>query len=117
MIHILKVKRLYDEKSTQDGMRVLVDRVWPRGVKKEDVDYDEWYKELAPSTELRKWFNHDTKKWDDFKKKYFKELKKQHKLLEEIKEKSDGHNVTLIYGAKDKEHNQAVAIKEYIEKS
>ena len=114
---MLKVKRLYDEKSTQDGMRILVDRVWPHGVKKEDFDYDEWYKELAPSTELRKWFDHDPEKWDDFKKKYFKELKKQDKLLEEIKGKSDGHNVTLIYGAKDEEHNQAIVIKEYIEKS
>ncbi|CAD2078963.1 DUF488 domain-containing protein [Phocicoccus pinnipedialis] len=114
---MLKVKRLYEDKSSQDGMQILVDRVWPRGVKKEVLSYDEWYKELAPSKELRKWFDHDPKKWDEFKKKYFKELQRHDNLLKLIKEKSDGHNVTLIYGAKNEEYNQAVAIKEFIEKA
>lgn len=113
---MLKIKRLYEEKNSQDGIRILVDGVWPRGVKKEDLDYDEWYKELAPSTELRKWFNHDPDKWDTFKEKYFKELNSHKDLIKKIKEKSNGHNVTLIYGAKNEKYNQAVALKEYIEK-
>lgn len=112
---MLKIKRVYDDESQQDGKRYLVDGVWPRGVKKEDLDYDEWYKELAPSTDLRKWFNHDPDKWDEFKKRYSRELDGHKDLLKEIKKESDGHNVTLIYGAKDEEHNQAVAIREYIE--
>lgn len=113
---MLKIKRLYEEKNSQDGIRILVDGVWPRGVKKEDLDYDEWYKALAPSTELRKWFNHDPDKWDTFKEKYFKELNSHKDLIKKIKEKSNGHNVTLIYGAKNEKYNQAVALKEYIEK-
>ena len=72
---MLKLKRVYDDISTQDGKRILVDRVWPRGIKKEDLELDEWYKELAPSTELRKWFNHDVDKWKEFKEKYEEELK------------------------------------------
>lgn len=112
---MLKLKRVYDDISEQDGTRILVDRVWPRGVKKEDLQHDEWYKEIAPSTELRKWFDHDPDKWDEFKKKYKKELKNQKQLLEQIKKDADGHNVTLLYAAKDTSHNQAVVIKEYIE--
>lgn len=112
---MLKLKRVYDDVSQQDGKRILVDGIWPRGVKKEDLEHDEWYKDIAPSTDLRKWFNHDSDKWEEFKKKYKKELKDQNELVDQIKRDSDGHNVTLLYAAKDTELNQAAVIKEYIE--
>lgn len=112
---MLKLKRVYDDVSQQDGKRILVDGVWPRGIKKEDLEHDEWYKEIAPSSDLRKWFDHDSDKWEEFKKKYKKELKEQKDLVDQIKKDSDGHNVTLLYAAKDEEHNQAEVIKEYIE--
>ena len=112
---MLKLKRVYDDVSQQDGKRILVDGVWPRGIKKEDLEHDERYKDIAPSTDLRKWFDHDADKWEEFKKKYKKELKNQKELVEQIKEDADGHNVTLLYAAKDTEHNQAVVIKEYID--
>lgn len=112
---MLKLKRVYDDVSQQDGKRILVDGVWPRGIKKEDLEHDKWYKEIAPSSDLRKWFDHDPDKWEEFKKKYKKELKEQKDLVDQIKKDSDGHNVTLLYAAKDEEHNQAVVIKEYIE--
>lgn len=112
---MIKIKRVYDDISQQDGKRVLVDGVWPRGIKKEDLEHDEWMKDIAPSTDLRKWFNHDADKWDEFKKRYKKELKDHKEDLKQLKEDSDGHNVTLLFAAKDEEHNQAVVIKEYIE--
>ena len=112
---MLKIKRVYDDVSEQDGKRILVDRVWPRGIKKEELQHDEWFKKIAPSSDLRKWFDHDADKWDEFKKKYKKELKDQKDLVKKIKDAADGHNVTLLYSAKDTEHNQAVVIKKYIE--
>jgi|SRR5690625_1401486 len=114
---MLKVKRVYDDISQQDGKRILVDRVWPRGIKKEDLEHDEWYKDIAPSTGLRKWFDHDSEKWESFKKKYKKELKDQKELIDKIKKDADGHNVTLLYAAKDTEHNQAVVVKEYVDEN
>ena len=112
---MLKLKRVYDDVSQQDGKRILVDGVWPRGIKKEELEHDEWYKDIAPSSDLRKWFDHDPDKWKEFKNKYKKELKDQKHLVEQLKKDIDGHNVTLLYAAKDTEHNQAVVIKEYIE--
>ena len=112
---MLKLKRVYDDVSEQDGKRILVDGVWPRGIKKEDLEHDEWYKDIAPSTDLRKWFDHDADKWTEFRKKYKKELKDHKELVDQIKKDADGHNVTLLYAAKDTEHNQAVVIKEYID--
>lgn len=112
---MLKVKRVYDDISIQDGKRILVDRVWPRGIKKEDLELDEWCKDLAPSTELRKWFNHDVDKWKEFKEKYEEELKDKGNIIAEIQKDSDGHNVTLLYAAKDEQHNQAVVLKEIID--
>lgn len=112
---MLKIKRVYDDISQQDGKRILVDGMWPRGIKKADLKHDEWLKDLAPSRELRKWFNHDADKWSDFKKKYFKELDDHREELENIKADSEGHNVTLLYAAKDEHYNQAVAMKEYID--
>ena len=112
---MIKIKRVYDDISQQDGKRVLVDGVWPRGIKKEDLEHDEWMKDIAPSTDLRKWFDHDADKWNEFKKKYKKELKDYKEDLKQLKKDSDGHNVTLLFAAKDEEHNQAVVIKEYVE--
>ena len=112
---MLKLKRVYDDVSRQDGKRILVDGIWPRGIKKKDLQHDEWLKNIAPSTELRKWFDHDPEKWDEFREKYKQELDDHKEVLMQIKKDSDGHNVTLLYAAKDEKHNQAVVIKEYIE--
>lgn len=109
------VKRIYEEPSKEDGYRVLVDRIWPRGVSKEDAKLDDWLKELAPSTELRKWFNHDSDKFDEFKKRYKKELGDHEDLLKQLVKKSNEKKVTLLYGVKDEEHNQAVVLREVLE--
>ncbi|MGC8572539.1 MAG: hypothetical protein C0171_05280 [Caldisphaera sp.] len=113
---MIKLKRVYDKASPDDGLRILVERLWPRGIKKENAKIDLWFKEVAPSNELRKWFSHDPKKWLEFKEKYYEELNKNReaieKLLDIVKNKKD---VTLIYSSKDKEHNNAVALKEYLE--
>jgi uncharacterized protein YeaO (DUF488 family) len=114
MMHV-KVKRAYDEYEKSDGTRILVDRLWPRGIKKEDAKIDDWMKDVAPSNELRKWFAHDPEKWTEFKKKYFNELKGKNELLKDIIKK-DKTDLTLVYAAKDDEHNNAVALKEYLEK-
>ena len=112
----INLKRAYDNPSTSDGYRILVDRVWPRGVSKENLKIDEWLKEIAPSTSLRKWFGHEPVKWHDFKKRYFEELKQNKVLIDKIIEKMKHKNVTFIYSAKNKEFNNAVALKEFIEK-
>ncbi|HJE19299.1 MAG TPA: DUF488 domain-containing protein [Aliicoccus persicus] len=112
---MIKIKRVYDDMSQQDGMRILIDRVWPRGVKKEALEHDTWYKDLAPSTALRKWFNHDEDKWEEFQKKYKDELEDHKDILNEIRESADGHNVTLLYAAKDEKHNNAVVLKHVLE--
>jgi len=111
--HMIKVKRVYDPLEKDDGIRILVDRLWPRGVKKDQVDV--WLKDIAPSDELRKWYNHDPNKWEEFKRKYFEELSRNPKveiLLQLIKK---GNNVTLLYASKSP-YNNAVALKEYLEK-
>ena len=116
-MQMIKVKRIYETSSSQDGWRILVDRLWPRGVSKENAKIDLWLKEVAPSDKLRKWFGHDPKKWGDFKKKYELELMEKQELLLEIKraERERG-TVTLLYSAKDEEHNQAVALIEILVK-
>lgn len=107
----IKIKRIYDKPSTADGYRILVDRVWPRGVTKEKARLDIWLKEVAPSTQLRKWFNHEDDKWSEFLKKYKQELK-DNKAFDELKDLVKKHKTaTLLYGAKNEEHNQAVALK------
>jgi uncharacterized protein YeaO (DUF488 family) len=111
----IKLKRAYDKPAESDGYRILVDRIWPRGVSKEDLGIDVWLKEIAPSTSLRKWFGHDPEKWNEFKKRYFEELKQNKDLTDKIEEKMKHHIVTLVYSAKDQEHNNAIALKEYIE--
>jgi uncharacterized protein YeaO (DUF488 family) len=112
----VKVKRVYDEPAKSDGLRVLVDRLWPRGLKKKHARIDEWFKEVAPTTGLRKWFGHDPSRWEEFKKRYFRELDNRRERVEELARESKKRTVTLLFGAKDTEHNNAVAFKEYLQK-
>lgn len=108
----IKIKRVYAQPSAEDGKRILIDRLWPRGLTKEKARVDLWLKEIAPSTELRKWFAHDPDKWDEFKKRYLKELKANSQAVEALKQEFSKGKVTLVYGAKDEEHNDAVVIQE-----
>jgi len=111
---MLRIKRIYDEASSEDGVRILVDRVWPRGMSKSRAMIDHWMKDIAPSTELRKWFDHDPSRWREFKKRYFRELTEKQHPAEELMRMADGTTVTLLYSAKDEEHNQARALHEYL---
>jgi len=111
---MIKIKRVYDPVSSDDGKRILVDRLWPRGIKKEDARIDLWQKDIAPSDELRKWFSHDPAKWPDFKKRYKEELKDKLELIEKLREKPKKGNVTLLFAAKDTGHNNAVVLKEVL---
>lgn len=112
---MIKLKRAYEDYEPSDGYRVLVDRLWPRGISKEEAKIDEWVKEIAPSTELRKWFEHEDPKWPEFREKYFQELKNVEPLVHEIMEKQKNRTVTFVYAAKDELYNNAVALKEYID--
>lgn len=110
----VKIKRVYEHYESSDGYRILVDRVWPRGLTKEEVNSDLWLKEIAPSTELRKWFNHEADKWNEFLTKYALEIKGSD-AFKQLKDVIKDHKiVTLVYGAKNKENNQAVAIKSFL---
>jgi uncharacterized protein YeaO (DUF488 family) len=108
---MIQVKRVYDKPARQDGFRVLVDRLWPRGLTKERAAVDLWLKDVAPSTELRKWFGHDPAKWKEFQSRYRQELKEQKEALAMLAEKSKERTVTLVYGARDEEHNEALVLK------
>lgn len=111
----IAIKRVYEPFSKADGYRILVDRLWPRGIKKEGAHVDLWLKEVAPSTALRKWFNHEPEKWKSFLTKYRTELKES-AALEELTALLRQHKtVTLLYGAKDEQHNQAVALKQFMD--
>ena len=116
----IQIKRAYVENDPSDGKRVLVDRMWPRGVKKETLAVDLWEKSIAPTSDLRKKFGHDPQKFDWFKKEYIKELNQEEEtetFVKQIKQwVKEDENVTLVYGAKDEKHNQAVVLKEYLEK-
>ncbi len=112
---MVKIKRVYDAPSHDDGKRILVDRLWPRGLKKEEARVDEWMKEIAPSTELRQWFGHDPDKWGEFKKRFFKELRGRQDLTDSIINAAREGTVTLLYGSKEEHYNNAVALKEYID--
>ena len=114
MAHI-KTKRVYEGKTRADGFRVLVDRVWPRGVSKQRAQVDVWLKSVGPSTELRKWFDHDPKKWSAFKKRYFTELDDGPVGLDQLLGHVSDRVVTLVFSARDTQHNQAVALREYLE--
>jgi uncharacterized protein YeaO (DUF488 family) len=108
----MKIKRVYEKPDKEDGMRILVDRLWPRGLTKEKASVDLWLKDIAPSTELRKWFGHDPAKWHEFRKRYCRELKNNKEQSSLLKEQMKKGKVTLVYGAKDEEHNEALVIKE-----
>lgn len=110
----IKIKRVYESPEKTDGFRILIDRVWPRGMTKEKASVDLWLKEIGPSTALRKWFNHDPEKWNEFKKRYVKELKNNKEAVDQIKAHLKKGAVTLVYSAKDEEHNQAVVLKEFL---
>ena len=110
----IRIKRIYEEPAMDDGYRVLVDRVWPRGVSKVDAHLDEWLKDIGPSTELRKWFGHEPPKYAEFKKRYAKELKEHADEVERIRTLAGKQRLCLLYGAKDEEHNQAVVLREVL---
>lgn len=113
---MFRVKRIYEAASPSDGYRVLVDRLWPRGVSREAARIDEWQKEVAPSTELRRWFAHEPERWDEFRRRYAAELEDKGELLDGLRARARRGTVTLLYGARDEEHNQAVALLELLEK-
>jgi len=113
---MFKTKRAYDKPDKKDGFRVLVERLWPRGVTKQKAALDLWLKDVAPSPELRKWFSHDPEKWDEFRKRYRAELRKNKEALGLLEQKGEEGPVTLVYGSKDQEHNAANVLKEVLDK-
>jgi uncharacterized protein YeaO (DUF488 family) len=108
------VKRAYDPVGDDDGYRVLIDRIWPRGVSKERARLDEWARELAPSTELRRWFGHDPARFEEFRRRYIEELAAEGDKLDELRRRTSAGKVTLVYGARDSEHNDAVVLAELL---
>jgi uncharacterized protein YeaO (DUF488 family) len=114
---MFKLKRVYDAPSLDDGSRILVDRLWPRGLTKKRATVDLWLKEIAPTTELRQWFGHDPAKWRDFQRRYTKELKERPDLVKLLRQRGHEEPVTLVYGARDQEHNAAVVLKEFLAKA
>ena len=112
----INLKRVYEKPTKDDGIRVLVDRLWPRGLTKQKAKIDLWLKDIAPSTELRKWFGHDPEKWKEFRKRYQKELKENKDQIEILKEQQKKGTVTLVYAARDQEHNEAIVLKELFSK-
>jgi uncharacterized protein YeaO (DUF488 family) len=110
----LLIKRVYDPPSKSDGYRVLVDRIWPRGLSKEAAKVDEWLKDIAPSTALRQWFGHDPGKWPEFVRRYFRELNASPAATARLRTLARGRRVTLLFGTKDVRHNNAVALREYL---
>jgi uncharacterized protein YeaO (DUF488 family) len=116
MVIVIRVKRVYEPPSEEDGIRVLVDRLWPRGVKKGDLRIDLWLKEVAPSHDLRKWFCHRPEKFEEFKRRYMEELKEKGETILKLVELATKGNLTLLYSSKDEVHNNAMVLKEFIEK-
>ncbi len=110
----VQIKRVYEKPDKEDGFRILVDRLWPRGFTKEKAAVDLWLKEIAPSTELRKWFGHDPEKWTEFKKRYLHELKEDKEVVSLLKEQMKKGDVTLVYAAKDEEHNEALVLRDFL---
>lgn len=115
MTRVIKIKRVYERPLKKDGLRVLVDRLWPRGVEKEEAALDEWAKDLAPTAELRKWWGHDPFLWTEFQKRYKAELRNNDAVNSFLEDHSDKKIITLIYGAKDTEHNHAIVLQQYLE--
>jgi uncharacterized protein YeaO (DUF488 family) len=113
--NMIKTKRVYENADAGDGARFLVERLWPRGMWKEDLVLDSWVKDVAPSGDLRRWFAHDPAKWEEFRKRYFAELNSHVEAWQPLVASARKDNVTLLYSAKDTEHNNAVALKEYLQ--
>ena len=112
---MITLKRVYETAAPRDGVRFLVERLWPRGVKKTALHVDRWLKEVAPSSELRQWFRHDPKKWHEFRRRYFRELDANPDLVDPLLKAARRGRVTLVYSSHDTEHNNAVALKDYLE--
>jgi uncharacterized protein YeaO (DUF488 family) len=112
----LTIKRIYEPAAPKDGFRILIDRIWPRGLSKASASVDLWLKTLAPSTELRQWFGHDPEKWVQFRQRYFAELDGQAEAVDKVLKMAKRRRVTLLYGAKDTLHNNAVALMEYLDR-
>lgn len=110
----IQIRRAYEPPARDDGYRILVDRVWPRGVSKAHLDLDEWQREIAPSTRLRQWFGHDPGRWNEFQKRYFAELDEKQDDVKALVKRARQGRITLVYGAKDSDHNQAVALRTYV---
>jgi uncharacterized protein YeaO (DUF488 family) len=111
----IRLKRAYDPPAKDDGCRVLVDRVWPRGMTRQQLQVEDWLKDVAPSTELRRWFGHDPRRWDEFRKRYGEELAGQGEALERLVARARQGRLTLVFAAKDAQHNNAVVLKEHLE--
>jgi uncharacterized protein YeaO (DUF488 family) len=114
---MIKLKRVYEQPSSDDGFRVLVERLWPRGVTKVGARLDLWLKDVSPSADLRKWYSHDVSKWDEFQKRYRDELANHQEALTQIKEMAKKGTVTFVYAASDHEHNSALILKQFIDSS
>ena len=112
---MIQLKRVYEKPSRKDGVRILVDRLWPRGLTKERAAVNLWLKDVAPSSELRTWFGHDPAKWKEFQVRYRKELREKKEALKLLKQKSEDRTVTLVYGARDEQHNEAVVLRKIVE--
>jgi len=112
---MIRIKRAYEPPEPEDGNRILVDRLWPRGIEKKRLKLDSWYKDVAPTSELRKWFSHDPAKWDEFRRRYFAELDSNPAAWGPVADLARRGTVTLLYSAKDEGHNNAVALRDYLE--
>ena len=110
----IQIRRIYQPAGASDGVRILVDRVWPRGITKRDAHIDHWLKDIAPSTKLRKWFGHDPSRFDEFRRRYVRELEQNDQLMDQLRKIAAGHKVTLLYGAHDEAHNQAVVLADFL---
>ena len=112
---MIQLRRVYDQPGAHEGARFLVERLWPRGIRKTDLEMEGWQKEAGPSTELRKWFSHDPQKWEEFQRKYFAELDTRPEAWEPILKAAERGTVTLLFSSHDEKHNNAVALKSYLE--
>ena len=112
---MIKLKRVYEAPESSDGVRILVERLWPRGMKKEALELDEWLRDVAPSNELRRWFGHDPSRWDEFRQRYGAELDAHPEVWQPILDAAERSTVTLLFSAHDVEHNNAVALKRYLD--
>lgn len=110
----IRLKRAYAPASAEDGIRILVDRLWPRGLTKAEAAVDRWIRDLAPSSDLRRWFGHDPSRWEEFRREYARELRMRRELLEEVRSLAQQGRITLLFGARDETHNDAVALREVL---